>query len=180
MNRALGFDNRRALFGALSEWNADGDFARVLTPRARDGNLVRRTNSEWGHRRRRVQHPVDGDQHLAPLDAGQVGWTILEDVQKVPAFQAITLKGADGRIDRVLGQKQAGSLVVEDGMATAEFRQGFAHTTFEFLDVHVEQGRRSLVKPLGPLVVVHPSHIEVLLEDPLLDRSQNLAAQLWA
>src|ERR1039458_6025137 len=130
MNRALGFDNGRALIGALSERNADGDFARVLTPRARDGNPVRRTNSEWGHRRRCVQRPVDGDQHLASLDASKVGGTVLEDVQKVPAFPAITLKGADGRINRVLGQKPDGSLVVEDGMATTEFRQGFAQPAF--------------------------------------------------
>jgi len=179
MNRASRFDNPRALFGALSEWNADGDFARVLTTRARDGNLVRRTNSEWGHRRRCEERPVDGDQHVAPLDAGEMGWTVLEDVLKVPALPTITLKGADGRIDRVLGQKPAGSLVVEDSMATAEFRQGFAYPTFEFPNVYIEQGKRSLVKPLGPLVVVHTSHIEVLLEDALLDRSQDLSARLW-
>jgi len=92
-----------------------------------------------------------------------VGWTVLEDVQKVPALPALTLKGADGRIDRVLGQKPAGSLVVEDGMATAQFRQGFAHPAFEFLNVHVEQGRRSLVKPLGPLAVFTPPTLKCSL-----------------
>ena len=99
-----------------------------------------RANSEWGHRRRCVRRPVDGDQHVAALDASDVGWTVLEDVQKVPALLAITLKGAESRIDRVLGQEPVGSLVVEDGMAAAELRQGFADPIFEPLKVHARAG----------------------------------------
>jgi hypothetical protein len=80
MNGALGFDKGWAVFGALSEWNDDFDFARLLTQCACDSNLVRLANPEWGHRRRRVLRPVDGEQHVAPLDASEVGWTAVKYV----------------------------------------------------------------------------------------------------
>jgi hypothetical protein len=79
----------------------------------------------------------------------------------------------------VLRQKPVGPVVVEDRMAAGKFRQGLADPILELLDVYTEQGRRSLVKPLGPLAVVHPSHIEVLLEDAFPDRSQDFSALLW-
>ena len=34
MNRTLGLDDRRAVLSALSEWNANGNLARVFTRRA--------------------------------------------------------------------------------------------------------------------------------------------------
>ena len=98
-------------------------------------------DSEWRHRRRHVRRPVDGDQHVAALDASELGWTFLENVQEVPALPTIVPKGSDSRIDRMLRQKPVGSLVVEDGMAAAEFRQGFAYPIFELLHIRAEQGR---------------------------------------
>ena len=141
MNRTLGLDNGRPVLGPLSERNADGDLARLFAQPRRYGNPVRLANSEWGRRRRRVGVPVDSDQHVAALDAGYIGGTAFEDVEKVPALLALMVKGTESRIDRVLGQEPVGSLVVEDGMAAAELRQRFADPVLEPLKVHGEQGR---------------------------------------
>jgi len=75
------------------------------------------------------------------FDASEVSWAVFEDVQEVPALLTIRPKGADGRIDRVLGLKAVGPLVVEDRMAAGKFRQGLAYPIFELLNVHAEQGR---------------------------------------
>jgi len=108
-----------------------------------------------------------------------LGGTVFENVQEVPALLTIRPKGADGCIDGVLRQKAVGPLMVEDGVAAGKFRQCLADPILELLDAYTEQGRRSLVKPPGPLAVVHASHIEVLLENALLDRSQDFSALLW-
>jgi len=160
-----------------------GDFAPVLTPSAlRDGNPVRRTILNGGHRRE-VRYSVPRrrrDQHLAPLDANAIGWTVLEDVQKVPAFpdhhvqQArmvalIECWGKSGWFAR--GRRRYGYCPVPPGLCAPRLR--------------IPQCPRPSRVATGSsnrwaqLVVVHSSHIEVLLEDALLDRSHNLAAQLW-
>ena len=150
MNRALGFDNRWAVLGAFSERYGDRDLAQILASRAADGNLVGFADSEWGHRRRFVWRPVDGDKGIAALYASEMGWTPFEDVEEVPALPTIMSKGADCGIDRVLRQEPVGPLVIEDGMAAAELGQSFTDAAFEVLNVHAEQGSliaRQTVEP---------------------------------
>src|SRR5260370_14249412 len=174
MNGACGFDHRWAVLSAFSERHGDRNFAQILTERAGDGNLVGFADSEWGRRRRFVRRPVDGDKGIAALDASEMGWTPFEDVEEVPSLSAIMFEGADCGIDRVLRQEPVGPFVIEDSMAAAELGQSLADAAFEVLNVHAEQGRGLLVKPSCPLFVVHTSHIEVMFENALLDRSHNL------
>jgi hypothetical protein len=71
----------------------------------------------------------------------------------------------------MLGQEAASPLVIEDGMATAELCQSLPHALLELINFNGEQGRCSFTKSLGPLIVVHASHVEVALQDAFLDQS---------
>lgn len=89
---------------------------------------------------------------------------------------ALSFKGPNRGIDRMLGQETIRALMIENRMATAKIRQEFANAIFEFLNIHVEQRRRSLIKPPGPLAIVDSANVEVMLNYVALDGTQDLAA----
>src|SRR5262249_31244977 len=121
MQGALRLNNWRSLFCARSERDTNDNVARAFAPSAGYDDPMGGANPERGHRRWNIRGAVDSNQPFATLDSGNVCRTVLEYVQEIPVLLAVSFKGSDRGIYRVLRQETVCSLMVEDCVAATEF-----------------------------------------------------------
>jgi hypothetical protein len=76
----------------------------------------------------------------------------------------------------VLRQKLVGALVIENGVAAAQFQQKPLDTRFEGFGISGEERRRTFLRELNPRVVANSSNINVILKYVLSDCTQNLCS----
>jgi hypothetical protein len=76
----------------------------------------------------------------------------------------------------VLWQKSVCALVIENGVAAAEFQEKLLYTGFEGFGVPGEERGRTFLHELKPRVVAHSSNINVVLQYVLSDRTENVCS----
>jgi len=76
----------------------------------------------------------------------------------------------------VLRQKLVCALVIENGVAAAQFQQKLLYTRFEGFGASGEERRRAFLHELNPRVVANSSNINVILKYLLSDCAENLCS----
>ena len=78
----------------------------------------------------------------------------------------------------MLGKNSHPVFVIKSGMATPEFREELPDTPLEFSGFCYQQPRGSLVNESCPRVVAHTADVDVMLQNQLLNGSQDFGAFL--